>query len=118
MGEGDEVDVGAVEHQLHADEDADGVALGGHADDAAHEQHGAEQQIVFEAECRSCLAPPLFGTGQVGGPDQDDQQMDGDDFKRQQVGGATVRCPPGRRDFRMRWSDGHTPGSLRPERHC
>jgi len=36
-GESHEIDVGAVQHQLDTDEDADGVALGGHADGAADE---------------------------------------------------------------------------------
>ena len=55
-----EVDVGPVEHQLDAHEHADGVALGGHADDAADEQQRAEQQVVVQAD-RSLMTGLLAG---------------------------------------------------------
>ena len=58
VGEGDEVDVGPVEHQLDAHEHADGVALGRHADDAADEQQRAEQQVVRSGRSSIMRRPP------------------------------------------------------------
>src|SRR5205814_1738107 len=51
------VDRGAVEHQLDAHEDADGVALGGHAHHPAHEEQGTQQQegVQFDRHVKLAL---------------------------------------------------------------
>ena len=47
--ERDEVDVDRVQHQLDAEQDADGVAAGHRAEEADAEDHRGEREIGLEA---------------------------------------------------------------------
>ena len=46
--EGDQVDVDGVQHQLDAEQDADGVAPRDDAEEADAEEHGGEGEIGLE----------------------------------------------------------------------
>ena len=68
--EGDEVDVGPVQHEFDAHQHADAVPLGGHAHHAGHKQHRREEQrrrqkVLFH------VTPPLSARrGAWRGPDR------------------------------------------------
>ena len=51
--EGDQVDVDGVEHQLDAEQDADGVPPRHHAEEADGEEHRGEREVGAETHCHS-----------------------------------------------------------------
>src|SRR5713226_7861011 len=54
-GEGDQVDVDGIEHELDAQQDADGIAPGDHAEETGREQDGRQGEVGLQSHR---LSPP------------------------------------------------------------
>src|SRR5205807_1334019 len=68
VGEGDEVDVGRVQHQLHGDEDAQGAALDEQPEDADAQQRRREHQAPGHGDhAWPSVAIGTAGTAGAGG---------------------------------------------------